>query len=90
MLQLYVAAPDSPTPRPQKELHGFEKVFLLPNEEREIGITLDRYAASYWDEIENMWKLEAGVYDVLVGVSSEDIRARGQFKVSQTRYWKGL
>ncbi|KAL4797625.1 putative beta-glucosidase H [Aspergillus venezuelensis] len=90
VLQLYVAAPNSPTPRPQKELHGFEKVFLQPGEETVVDITMDRYATSFWDEIEEMWKSEAGVYEVLIGTSSHNIVARGQFTVSQTQYWKGL
>ncbi|KAL3474583.1 glycosyl hydrolase family 3 N terminal domain-containing protein [Aspergillus californicus] len=73
VLQLYVAAPESPTARPQKELQGFEKVFLQPGEEKQVGIMLDKYATSLWDEIEEMWKSEAGVYQVLIGTSSEDI-----------------
>jgi beta-glucosidase len=90
VLQLYVAAPNSPTPRPQKELQGFEKVFLQPGEEKIVAIRLDKYATSFWDEIEGMWKSEAGVYEVLIGTSSEDIVARGQFEVNKTRYWSGL
>ncbi|KAL4869506.1 hypothetical protein BDV12DRAFT_185192 [Aspergillus spectabilis] len=72
VLQLYVAAPNSPTPRPQKELQGFEKVFLQPGEEKVVNIKLDKYATSFWDEIEEMWKSEAGVYEVLVGTSSDN------------------
>lgn len=53
-------------------------------------IKLDKYATSFWDEIEDMWKSEAGVYEVLIGTSSEDIVARGQFEVGQTRYWRGV
>ncbi|KAL4997912.1 putative beta-glucosidase H [Aspergillus recurvatus] len=90
VLQLYVAAPNSPTPRPQKELQGFEKVFLQPGQEKTVGVRLDKYATSFWDEIEGMWKSEAGVYEVLIGTSSEDIVARGKFEVNQTRYWGGL
>ncbi|KAJ5825627.1 hypothetical protein N7474_002765 [Penicillium riverlandense] len=56
VLQLYVSAPDSTTPRPEKELHGFEKVFLQPGEEKTVDIALDKYATSFWDEIEGMWK----------------------------------
>lgn len=85
-----MGAPNSPTPRPQKELQGFEKVFLQPGEEKAVHIKLDKYATSFWDEIEEMWKSEAGVYEVLIGTSSEDIVARGQFEVSQTRYWRGV
>ena len=90
VLQLYVAAPTSPTPRPVKELHGYEKIFLLPGEEKEVTIAVDKYATSFWDEIESMWKSEAGTYEVLVGTSSQDILGKGTLVVPETRYWLGL
>ena len=89
-MQLYVSAPGSATPRPEKELQGFEKVFLQPGEEKTVNIVLDKYATSFWDEIEGMWKSEAGVYEVLIGTSSQQIVARGKFEVDQTTYWQGL
>ncbi|KAL3460299.1 glycosyl hydrolase family 3 N terminal domain-containing protein [Aspergillus heterothallicus] len=64
VLQLYVAAPNSLTPRPQKELQGFEKVYLQAGEEKVVDIKLDKYATSFWDEIEEMWKSEAGIYEM--------------------------
>lgn len=90
ILQLYISAPESPTPRPNKELHGFAKVFLQPGEDRQVAIQLDRYATSFWDEIEEMWKSEQGTYEVLIGTSSQDVVARGQFQVDRTTYWRGL
>lgn len=90
VLQLYIGAPSSPTPRPLKELHGFEKIFLQPGEEQEIRIPVDKYATSFWDEIESMWKSEAGTYDVLVGTSSQEILGTGKLVVPETRYWLGL
>ncbi|OQE80112.1 hypothetical protein PENNAL_c0048G00727 [Penicillium nalgiovense] len=73
VLQLYISAPESPTPRPSKELHGFEKVFLQPGEEKTVDIQLDRYATSFWDEIEDVWKSEQGTYEVLIGTSSQEV-----------------
>ncbi|KAF5863548.1 hypothetical protein ETB97_009792 [Aspergillus alliaceus] len=90
VLQLYISAPHSPTPRPIKELHGFAKVMLRPGEERTVRISLDKYATSFWDEIEGMWTSEEGVYEALIGISSQEILARGTFRVDKTRYWLGL
>jgi beta-glucosidase len=90
VLQLYISAPSSPTPRPLRELHGFEKVFLQPGEEKEVNITIDRYATSFWDESESQWKSEEGVYEVLIATSSKDMLAKGELVVPQTRYWLGL
>ncbi|KIX04791.1 uncharacterized protein Z518_05662 [Rhinocladiella mackenziei CBS 650.93] len=90
VLQLYVAASASSTPRPVKELHGFEKVFLQAGEEKEVHIPVDRYATSFRDEAESMWKSEEGPYEVLVGTSSQEILGKGELIVPQTRYWLGL
>lgn len=90
VLQLYISAPHSSTARPLKELHGFEKVFLQAGEESEVHITIDKYATSFWDEIEAMWKSEEGTYDVLVGFSSREIVGKGELMVPETRYWLGL
>ncbi|KAF4221525.1 hypothetical protein CNMCM5878_008773 [Aspergillus fumigatiaffinis] len=90
ILQLYIAAPNSATPRPVKELHGFTKVFLHPGEEKTVDIHIDKYATSFWDEIEDMWKSEEGIYQMLIGNSSQEIVSRGEFRVEQTRYWSGV
>ena len=90
ILQLYISAPNSPTPRPTKELHGFEKVFLEPGEDKEVNISIDKYATSFWDEIENMWKREKGDYEILVGTSSSNILGKAVLKVPTTNYWLGL
>lgn len=90
VLQLYISAPNSQTSRPAKELHGFEKVFLEAGEERQVHIHIDRYATSFWDEIESMWKSEAGIYNVLVGDSSQHILAKGRLVVPETYFWLGL
>lgn len=91
ILQLYVSAPKSPTQRPVKELHGFEKVYLQPGEEKEVQIKIDEYATSFWDESEGKWCSEKGEYKVIVGRSSSDaIGMEATFIVAETRYWLGL
>lgn len=41
VLQLYVADPDSPVPRPPKELKGFAKVWLEPAQSAVVRLPLD-------------------------------------------------
>lgn len=65
-------------------------MFLEPGEEKTVRIAVDRYATSFWDEIESMWKSEKGVYEVLVGASSVDILGKAALTVPETRYWLGL
>jgi beta-glucosidase len=87
-----VSAPSSRTQRPIKELHGFNKIFLQPGQEEIIEISIDDYATSFWDESEEKWCSEKGVYVVMVADSSAPNaqRVTAEFEVEKTRYWSGL
>ncbi len=69
--QLYIQAPQNGIHRPLKELKGFAKVFLQPQESKEVIFLLDDRSFAVWD---NGWKIPAGEYEILVGSSSQDIR----------------
>ncbi|KAH8594478.1 putative beta-glucosidase H [Bisporella sp. PMI_857] len=88
ILQLYISAPNSPTQRPVRELHGFDKIFLRPGEERMVRVAVDKYATSFWDESEGKWCSEKGVYVVSVKGSNEEVKA--EMAVAKTTYWLGL
>jgi beta-glucosidase len=75
--QLYVHQQKSTLPRPEKELKGFQKVFLRPGESKTITITLDENAFQYFNDNLNKWVLEPGKFDILVGNSSRDIKLAG-------------
>ena len=89
ILQLYISAPNSPTQRPVRELHGFEKVFLRPGEERLVRVSIDKYATSFWDEDEEKWCSEQGIYTVTVN-GSNGSKVEADLKVASTTYWLGL
>jgi beta-glucosidase len=72
--QLYVAPVNPPVMRPLKELKGFTKVFLQPGESKEVTITLDRRSLAYYDVSAHASDVARGVYRILVGSSSQDIR----------------
>ncbi|MEO6407064.1 MAG: glycoside hydrolase family 3 C-terminal domain-containing protein [Ferruginibacter sp.] len=72
--QVYVKESKSLLPRPEKELKGFEKVFLQPGESKTISVSLDENAFQYYNDIESKWVKEGGEYQVLVGSSSRLIR----------------
>lgn len=74
--QVYVKDVLASLPRPPKELKGFSKQTLGAGERREVRITLDARAFSYWDEDRKRWMTEPGAFEVLVGASSADIRLR--------------
>ena len=77
--QIYVGAPqNSKVARPIKELKGFEKIFLKPNESKRISVTLDQRAFAYFDVNSKNWRAAAGDYDILIGRSSANIVLNGK------------
>jgi beta-glucosidase len=77
VVQLYVKDLKSAVKRPEKELKGFEKVFLKPGEIKTVTMQLPADAFKYYDEAKKQWVLEPGQFEVLVGSSSRDIRQTG-------------
>jgi beta-glucosidase len=91
-LQVYVHAKTSAVRRPKRELHGFAKVTVAAGKTSTATVTIDKYAASFWDEAEERWLRESGEYEVLVGSSSRegDLVSAGTFTVAETSWWLGL
>lgn len=71
--QVYVRDVESSLVCPEKELKGFEKVFLEAGESRRIEINLDDRAFSHYDPELHSFVLEAGDFDILVGSSSRSL-----------------
>ena len=79
VVQLYVHDPASSLPRPPKELKGFAKIALWPGETQRVTFLLDQRSLAFYDPDQQAWIAEPGEYEVLVGSSSRDIRARATF-----------
>jgi beta-glucosidase len=77
--QLYISDLKSSLPRPTKELKGFEKVFLNPGEEKEVSITIDKAALSFFDTDKHAWVAEPGDFEALIGNSSDNIKTKVKF-----------
>ncbi|MFH0735285.1 MAG: glycoside hydrolase family 3 C-terminal domain-containing protein [bacterium] len=80
--QLYVQAIDSKIDRAIKELKGFKKVYLNPNEETTIELNLDLNSLNYYDIDSDSWKLEKCKYKILIGASSEDIKLNQEIELN--------
>jgi beta-glucosidase len=74
IVQVYVHDQKSGLIRPQKELKGFAKVELQPDETRTVSIDLDFRAFAYYHPEYKQWITEDGDFDILIGASSADIR----------------
>lgn len=79
VVQLYLGDQQASVERPAKELKGFVKLYLEPGESRRIEIPLVRRDLSFWDIEANGWKAEPGVFEVMLGASSSDIRLKDSF-----------
>ena len=77
--ELYVGDSHASVPRPIKELKGFAKVKLEPGESKQVTLTLDRRAFSFFDVKTHNWKVDPGDFAILVGSSSVDIQLKGTF-----------
>lgn len=82
--QLYVGMKDAKVYRPEKELKGFRKVFLKAGESAEVRIDFDDKTFRYWNVKTGAWEIESGVYRIMIGASSADIRLTGEAEVKGT------
>jgi beta-glucosidase len=80
VVQLYVRDLLATTARPVMQLEGFQRVHLAPGEQREVLFPLGPPQLQMVDEA-NHWAVEPGVFRVMIGSSSKDIRLRGALTV---------
>lgn len=66
----------------EKELRAFAKVRLQPGETRQITLDFAEADLAYFNVKEQSWVLENGVYPILIGASSRDIRLEGQVSIT--------
>ena len=79
--QLYIRDLVASVTRPVKELKGFKRVFLNPNEEKTIMFKITPGMLEFYNI--NMHKtIEPGKFNVMIGGSSEDVISTS-FKVSE-------
>ena len=80
VVQLYLRDEVSSVTTYVKVLRGFERIHLEPGEEKEVRFTLTPQDLGLWNR-DNRFVVEPGMFTVMVGSSSEDIRLKGQFEV---------
>ena len=82
VVQMYIKYQGSAVERPIKQLRGFQRITLQPNETRTVRIPLKGSDLSYWDAEKHSFVVEAGKIDVLVGASSVDIKLQKTVSVT--------
>ena len=81
VVQLYIHDVKSSVDRPKKELKGFQKVYLQPGENKDVTITINKEALSFYDESSSSWKAEAGKFEALVGNTSDNLKLKKVFEL---------
>lgn len=84
VVQLYIHDEWASVERPVKELKGFKRIHLKPQEEKRVTFRLFTDQLAFYDEAMR-FVVEAGTFEVMIGSSSEDIRLVGKFEVSETK-----
>jgi beta-glucosidase len=74
--QLYIHHKNPTIFKAKRELKGFDKVQLEPNESKTITIPLDSRSFSYFNTEINDWVVENGEYEIQIGASLADIKLK--------------
>lgn len=72
IVQLYIGFPGKVIERPRKLLRGFERIPLEPGETKIVRFSVPLQGLKYYDPDAEVWRLEAGEHQVLVGPSAAD------------------
>ncbi|MFX1253109.1 MAG: glycoside hydrolase family 3 C-terminal domain-containing protein [Promethearchaeota archaeon] len=76
IIQIYAEDMECSVERPPKELIGFSKVNLKPNETKNVKINVKAKDLAFYDISTHSWKVEPGNFDILIGSSSRDIHLK--------------
>lgn len=80
IVQLYIGDEKASVPRPVKELKGFQKVELLPGEEKEVVFTITDNDLKFFDAAAHTWKAEPGKFKAYIAASATDVRSTVTFE----------
>jgi beta-glucosidase len=88
VVQLYVHEQESEVARPENELKHFEKVSLLPGEEKTVSFKLTSRDFAYFNTKSHDWVIKSGKFDVLVGSSSRNLPLQQTIDIQSTKIAK--
>ena len=83
IVQFYINDEETSVKRPNIELKGFEKIYLEPKETKIVNIKLNKKAFAFYNEATSSWTLESGVFNILVGSSSDRILLKEKTNLSK-------
>ena len=81
VVQLYTHQLKSITYQPISTLRAFQRVSLAPGETRHVSFTLPAAQLAYYSLARKAFTVEPGVFDLMIGSASDDIRLRTRLTV---------
>lgn len=84
VVQLYVKDTTNAARRPEKELKGFDVVYLEPGERKTVTMRLDKRSFAWYCEEIRDWYAASGEYVIAVGGSSRQIELEKTVKLHST------
>lgn len=88
VVQLYVHEQESEVARPENELKHFEKVSLLPGEEKTVSFNLTSRDFAYYNSKSHDWAIKSGKFDIRVGSSSRNLPLQQTIDIQSTKIAK--
>jgi beta-glucosidase len=82
VVQLYVHQARSNVVQPIKSLRGFQRVILEAGETKHISLMLPASQLSYYDIVTHKFIVSPGIFKVMIGSSSEDIRLKADLQIN--------
>ena len=79
--QLYTHQQQSSTYQPIQSLRAFERVTLQPGESKHLELVLPLAELAFYDIHAKTFRVEPGLFDLMIGSSSDDIRLRSRLEV---------
>jgi beta-glucosidase len=74
VVQIYVSSSQLSEPVLVKSLKAFKKVYLEPGRKKMIYLEVGAEVFEWYDVDSKAWRLDVGLYQILVGYSSRDVR----------------
>ena len=84
--QIYISAPENNIFKAKKELKGFIKVFLEPNETKTVIIKLNKRSFSFYNTETKQYEIENGLYTIYVGNSSRNLILSKSMEINSNDY----
>jgi beta-glucosidase len=80
--QMYVHQAKSNVVQPIKSLRGFQRVMLEAGETKHVTLALPASQLSYYDVVTHKFIVAPGLFNVMIGSSSDDIRLKADLEVN--------